>query len=68
MRILVPDGAGHFMKHYRVNKVAKPGGMVLKKKDILAESDRQAIKRARDDDECPVCEVWQSGKKVGAIL
>ena len=31
------------MKHYRIEKVTKPGGMVLKKKDILAASNREAI-------------------------
>ena len=25
------------MKHYRVNKVTRPGGLVLKRKDILAD-------------------------------
>jgi len=56
------------MKHYRVNKVDHPGGRVLKKKDILARDDRQAIERARDDEDCPVCEVWKSGEQVGTIL
>ena len=40
-------GAG-IMKHYRVNKVTKPGGVVLKKKDSLARSDSEAIKEAED--------------------
>ena len=56
------------MKHYRINKVATPGGKVLKKKDILAKDDRQAVERARADDDCPVCEVWQSGEQVGSVL
>ena len=29
------------MKLYRVNKLAKPGGMVLKKKHVLARSDAE---------------------------
>jgi hypothetical protein len=56
------------MKHYRVNKVAAPGGAVLRKKDILAANDRQAVERAREDEDCPICEVLQAGKPVGLVL
>jgi hypothetical protein len=56
------------MKHYRINKLAKPGGMVLKAKDILAQNDDQAVDRARHDDDCPVCEVLASGRAVGVVL
>jgi hypothetical protein len=31
------------MKHYRVNKLAQPGGEIVKRKDLLASSDKQAI-------------------------
>jgi len=31
----------------RINKVTEPGGTVLKKKDVLAASDEDALKRAR---------------------
>lgn len=55
------------MKHYRINKVAKVGGKVLEKKDILARDDEQAMERARDDDDCPVCEVFEAGKPVGTV-
>jgi hypothetical protein len=55
------------MKHYRVNKLAKPNGIVVKRKDILATNDKQAIQTAAEGD-CPVCEVWHEGKKIGAIL
>jgi hypothetical protein len=55
------------MKHYRVNKLAKPEGIVVKRKDILAKNDKQAIQAAADGD-CPICEVWSDGKKVGSIL
>ena len=55
------------MKHYRVNKVAKPGGDVLKKKDILAANDKQAMSAAAGDPDCPVCEVYQAGDKIGSI-
>ena len=56
------------MKHYRINKVANPGGRTLKAKDILAAGDEQAVARAEDDDDCPVCEIYHAGKKVGAVL
>lgn len=55
------------MKHYRINKVARPGGVVVKKKDILAASDRSAMAAAAEDEDCPVCEVYQSGEKIGSI-
>ena len=38
------SGSG-VMRHYRVNKLAKPGGAVVKRKDILANDDRQAVAR-----------------------
>ncbi|WP_158581994.1 hypothetical protein [Sphingomonas edaphi] len=56
------------MKHYRVNKLAKPGGDVVKKKDMLAASDQEAIRTAADSEDCPVCDVLRDGKKVGSIL
>jgi len=56
------------MKHYRVNKLAKRDGVVLKKKDILAESDAQAVQHAADSDDCPICDVFRDGKKVGSVL
>ena len=55
------------MRHYRVNKLAKPGGAVVKAKDILARDDKEAVQTAREDPDCPVCDVWQAGTKVGAI-
>lgn len=55
------------MKHYRINKVAENGGRVLKKKDILAPNDAAAMRRAGDDDDCPVCEVYESGELIGKI-
>lgn len=55
------------MQHYRVYKIAEPQGDVLKKKDILAADDREAIRRAAADDDCPTCEVYRSGAKIGAI-
>ncbi len=56
------------MKLYRINKVTKPGGTVLKKKDVLASSDREAVKRAEDSDDCPVCEVLRDGRSIGSVV
>lgn len=56
------------MKLYRINKVAKPGGVVVKKTDVLAASDRDAVKRAAESDDCPVCEVLKEGQQVGVIV
>ena len=55
------------MKHNRINKVAKPDGATLKSKDILASGDGEAVKRAEQDDDCPVCEVYRDGRKVGQV-
>ena len=56
------------MKLYRVDKLAKPGGVVVKKKHILASSDRQAIKQAEASPDCPVCDVTRDGQTVGQIV
>ena len=55
------------MQHYRVNKVTEPEGKVLKKKDILAADDGEAMNRAAQDDDCPTCDVYRSGSKIGSI-
>ena len=55
------------MKHYRVNKLAARGGPVVKRKDILAKDDREAVERAREDEDCPICDVWRDGEKIGSI-
>ncbi|MDQ4087184.1 MAG: hypothetical protein M3177_04105 [Pseudomonadota bacterium] len=55
------------MKHYRVNKLAAPNGEVVKKKDILASGDKEAVKAAREDEDCPICDVWHAGQKIGSI-
>lgn len=55
------------MKHYRVNKLDKPDGAVIKAKDILAANDRDAVKAVREDPDCPVCDVLHAGKLVGSI-
>lgn len=55
------------MKHYRVNKLAKRDGGVVKRKDILARDHKDAVQTARADEDCPICEVWHGGQKVGSI-
>ena len=56
------------VKLYRINKVAEPGGEVLKKKDVLAASDSEALRRAEESPDCPTCEVLLNGKPVGSIV
>jgi hypothetical protein len=56
------------VKLYRVNKLAKAGGVVVKKKHILAPTDAQAVKQAEDSPDCPVCDVLRDGEKVGQVL
>ena len=56
------------MRHYRVNKLARAGGEIVKRKDILAKDDRQAVARAESDVDCPICDVWRDGVKVGSII
>lgn len=55
------------MKHYRVYKLREPQGRIIKGKDVEAHDDREAMQQAQDDDDCPVCEVWQGTKMVGSI-
>jgi hypothetical protein len=56
------------VKHYRVNKLGSPGGRVIKKRDILASSDAQAVRHAADRGDCPICDVLRDGEKVGSVL
>jgi hypothetical protein len=56
------------MRHYRVNKLAKVGGEVIKRKDILANDDRQAVAQVRADADCPICDVFRDGEKIGSIV
>ncbi|WP_426692835.1 hypothetical protein ACMC5O_002144 [Sphingomonas sediminicola] len=55
------------MKLYRINKLTGPGGAVVKKKDVLAASDRDAVQRAADSEDCPVCDVLKDGQTVGSV-
>jgi len=56
------------VKHYRINKVTKPGGVVLKKKDVLAASDEAAMQRAEESPDCPTCDVLRDGQRIGSIV
>ena len=56
------------MKLYRINKLSRAGGPVIKKKHILARSDREAVQEAADSDDCPICDVLRDGEQVGSIL
>ena len=56
------------MRHHRINKLSRDGGAIVKKKDVLARSDREAIKAAADSGDCPVCDVLRDGEKVGSVV
>jgi hypothetical protein len=57
------------MKLYRIDKLAKHGGAIIKKKHILANSDRHAVKQAEDSVDCPICDVLRDdGRLVGQVL
>jgi hypothetical protein len=59
---------GDDMKLYRINKVSKPGGMVLKKRDVLAVSDTDAVQKAVESPDCPVCDVLKDGQHVASVV
>jgi len=56
------------MKLYRIDKLVKRGGAVIKKKHILAKSDAEAVQQAEDSADCPICDVLHNGETVGQIL
>jgi hypothetical protein len=56
------------MKLYRIDKLARLGGAIIKRKHILATSDRAAVERAEESDDCPVCDVTHNGEKVGQVI
>ena len=56
------------MKLYRINKLTEPGGSIVKKKDILATSDKDAVQRAAESDDCPVCDILKDGRNVGSVI
>jgi hypothetical protein len=55
------------VKHYRVYKLDKPQGRIVKGKDAHAATDQEAMQLAESDPDCPVCEVWRGIKKVGSV-
>ena len=59
---------GPNMKHYRVNKLAKANGVVVKRKDILAKNDHEAVQAVKDDADCPICDVLREGRKIASIV
>jgi len=56
------------MKLYRIEKLAKHGGAVIKRKHILAQSDRNAVRQAEESEDCPICDVLRDGALVGQVL
>lgn len=54
------------MKLYRVNQISTENGKILKKEDILANDDRQAMNAAAELDGPPY-EAWREGTKVGTV-
>jgi hypothetical protein len=56
------------LKLYGINKATKLGGIVLKKRDVLAVSDKDTVRKAVDSADCPVCEVLKDGQQVGSVI
>ena len=63
-----PYNRAGLLKHYRINKLSKLGGIVIKKRDVLAKSDNDAVQLAADSPDCPVCDVLKDGQHVGSII
>ncbi|HEX8382211.1 MAG TPA: hypothetical protein VF592_02440 [Sphingomonas sp.] len=55
------------MAHYRVYKLREAKGRIVKGKDVDAPDDGAALRAAKADADCPVCEVWRGPKKVGDV-
>ena len=55
------------MRLYRINKVEELGGAPIKKRDVLARNDAEAVQRAEDSEDCPVCEVLRDGNVIGTV-
>ena len=56
------------MRLYRIDKLARHGGAVIKKKHILAATDRDAVRDAQESDDCPICDVLRDGRLVGQVV
>ena len=56
------------MKLYRIDKLTRLGGALVKRKHVLANSDKDAVRQAADSSDCPICDVVRDdGKSVGSI-
>jgi hypothetical protein len=56
------------MKLYRIDKLTRLGGALIKRKHVLATSDQDAIRQAAESSDCPICDVVRDdGKNVGSI-
>ena len=58
---------GLTVRLYRINKVEEPGGAQIKKRDVLARNDAEAVQRAIDSEDCPVCDVLRDGQVIGTV-
>jgi hypothetical protein len=56
------------MKLYRINKLSRLGGIVLKKRDVLAASEKDAVKIAAESPDCPICDVLKDGQHIGSVV
>lgn len=54
--------------HYRLYKLRGVKGRIVKGKDLEAANDREALRAANADADCPTCEVWRGAEKVGEII
>ena len=59
--------AEKIMKHYRLYKLDDENRKILKGKDIHASDDAHAIKAAHEDEDCPICELWQGTELIGHV-
>ena len=58
---------GLTVRLYRINTVEEPGGPPIKKRDVLARNDAEAVQRAEDSEDCPVCDVLRDGNVIGTV-
>lgn len=56
------------MKLYLINKLTKVGEIIVKRKPVLAASDRDAIEQAVQSPDCPVCDVIKDGNRIGSVV
>jgi hypothetical protein len=58
---------GALTRHYRIYKLDRPGGRIIKGKDKIAPDDEAALSEAEKDKDCPLCEVWRGAKRIGKV-